>query len=45
MGKCEARRAGGEVLNSEMKIGHLLREGESVYIYLPEDIKFMSMGK
>ena len=45
LGKCEARRAGGENLNPEGKIGHLLREGESVYVYLPEDIKFMSLGK
>ena len=45
LGKCEARRAGGEVLNPEKKLGHLLREGESVYIFLEEDIKFINMGR
>ena len=45
MGKCEARRLGGEVLDPKAKLGQTLKEGESVYVFLPEDITFMSMGR
>jgi len=45
MGKSQAKKLGGEVLDSQAKIGHTLKEGESVYVFLPEDISFMSMGR
>ena len=45
LGKCQAKRSGGEVLDPLMVIGQVLREGESVYIFLPEDLQFISLGR
>lgn len=43
--ECIAKRANGEKLELEEKAESTLREGESVYIYLPEDINFINMGR
>jgi hypothetical protein len=42
---CIAKRANGEELLLEESVDVALREGESVYIYLPEDINFINMGR
>ncbi len=44
-GQCAARRANGDPLIETEALEGCLREGESVYVYLPEDLSFISLGR
>jgi len=45
VGVCEARRGGGEILPRDALVTEILKNGEAVFIYLPDDVAFMNLGR
>ena len=43
--ECVVKRGNGQKLNNNDWVESVIKEGEAVYVYLPEDIAYLSMGK